>query len=107
MLGGLHEAGPAQPQARWLRAMSLLIDNRNTGTTTSSCRAHRPWRELATRHSGGLTVSLYWLANADEVFVQVTDEQTGEIFVLEPPKSAALSAFYHPYALRPRDGVSS
>jgi hypothetical protein len=84
-----------------------MTDNRKPGTATRSRRPPRPWRELASRHSAGITVSLYWQPDADEVFVQVTDEQTGEIFVLEPPKSAALSAFYHPYALRPRGGVSS
>jgi hypothetical protein len=104
MLGGFHEAGCAEPQARWLRVMSLLIDNRNPETPTSSRRPPRPWRELASRRSGAITVGLYWQPDGDEVFVEVTDEQTGELFVLEPPKSAALSAFYHPYALWPRDG---
>jgi hypothetical protein len=87
--------------------MSLLIDKRNLETTASSRRLSRPWRELASRHSAGITVSLYWQPDVDEVFVLVTDEQTGEIFVLEPPNGAALAAFYHPYAFRPRDGVSS
>jgi hypothetical protein len=60
----------------------------------------RGWRQLASRSSGGLTVGLYWQPEGDEVFVHVSDEQTGESFVLEPPKDAALTAFYHPYALR-------
>jgi hypothetical protein len=87
--------------------MSLLVDKRNLEATASSRRPPRSWRELASRHSAGITVSLYWQPDVDEVFVQVSDEQTGEIFVLEPPKSAALAAFHHPYALRPREGVSS
>jgi hypothetical protein len=95
-----------RPEAPSTRVMSLLTDNRSPETTTSSRRHARPWRELASRHSAGITVGLYWQPDADEVLVEVTDEQTGEIFVLEPPKSAALSAFYHPYALWPRDGAS-
>lgn len=89
-----------------MRVMSLLIDNRNPESTTSSRRPPRPWRELASRRSGSITVGLYWQPDGDEVFVEVTDEQTGETFVLKPPKSAALSAFHHPYALSPRDGDS-
>jgi hypothetical protein len=58
------------------------------------------WRELASRHSGGVHVRLYWRKRGDRVFVHVKNEPIGESFVLEPPKEAALSAFYHPYALR-------
>ena len=87
--------------------MSLLTEHRSPETPTSARRPPSPGRELASRHSGGITVGLYWQPYHDEIFVEVTDEQTGEIFVLEPPKDAALSAFYHPYALWPRDGESA
>jgi hypothetical protein len=86
--------------------MSLLTEHRNPETPTSSRRPAGPWRELASRHAAGITVGLYWQPDGDEIFVEVTDEQTGEIFVLEPAKGEALSAFYHPYALWPRDGES-
>jgi hypothetical protein len=85
--------------------MSLLIDNRSPETTTSSRRPHGPWRELASRHSAGITVALYWRPRGNEISVQVSDELTGERFVLEPPKSAALAAFYHPYAFRAAEGA--
>jgi hypothetical protein len=58
------------------------------------------WRELASRSSDGISVDLYWLPDGDEVRVHVSDERTGDEFVLEPPKQSALAAFYHPYALR-------
>ena len=84
--------------------MSLLTEHRSPETPTSSRRPRSPWRELASRQSAGITVGLYWHPDGDEIFVEVADEQTGEIFVLEPPNSQALTAFYHPYALWPRDG---
>jgi hypothetical protein len=62
--------------------------------------ARRAWRELASRNSDGISVDLYWLPDRDEVRVHVSDERTGEGFVLEPPKQSALAAFYHPYALK-------
>jgi hypothetical protein len=55
-------------------------------------------RELASRRSGGLTVSLYWRPEDDQVLVRVTDELTGESFILEPPRADALDAYYHPYS---------
>lgn len=58
------------------------------------------WRELASRSSDGISVSLYWCPQRDEVRVHVRDERTGEEFILEPPKQSVLDAFFHPYALR-------
>jgi hypothetical protein len=56
-----------------------------------------PWRELASRQSGGISVGLYWDPQADTVCVHVRDELSKEEFVLEPPRASALVAFYHPY----------
>ena len=56
------------------------------------------WRELASRQSGGIFVGLYWRPRGNGIFVYVKDEHTGESFVLEPPRDAALASFYHPYA---------
>lgn len=106
-MGGFHEAVRVRRRALSMRIMSLLTEHRSPEMQTSSRRPPGSWRELASRHSAGIAVGLYWQPDDDEVFVEVADEQTGEIFVLEPPKSAALSAFYHPYALWPRDGDSS
>jgi hypothetical protein len=54
--------------------------------------------ELAYRKSDGISVRLSWNPRADEVFVHVRNERDNEEFVLNPPKSDALFAFYHPYA---------
>jgi hypothetical protein len=59
-----------------------------------------PWRELAARRTGKALVRLYWRPREDDVFVYVEDEPSGEDFVLEPARTDALTAFYHPYALR-------
>jgi hypothetical protein len=61
-------------------------------------------RELASRMSGGLTVTLYWRPEDDQVLVQVTDEVGGDSFVLEPPSADALDAYYHPYSVSQRQG---
>jgi hypothetical protein len=60
------------------------------------------WHELACRRTGGTLVRLYWRPRENDVFVYVRDEQTGEDFVLEPLRDSALTAFYHPFALRKR-----
>jgi len=62
-------------------------------------------RELASRTSGGLTVSLYWRPEDDQVLVHVSNELTGERFMLEPPSADALDAYYHPYSLVQQEGA--
>jgi hypothetical protein len=79
--------------------MNLSLENRDLDGANGG-GVPDDWRELASRRSGGITVGLYWHPQGDEIFVQVSEELTGESFVVEPPKSAALVAFYHPYALR-------
>ncbi len=64
-------------------------------------RSHRRYRELAFRESDGISVRLYWDSLENEVFVSVRDDRNGDDFVLNPPKHEALSAFHHPYAVRP------
>lgn len=63
--------------------------------------SHRRYRELAYRESDGIFVRLYWDSLENEVFVSVRDDRNGDDFVLNPPKHEALSAFHHPYAVRP------
>ena len=64
-------------------------------------RSHRRYRELAFRESDGISVRLYWDSLENEVFVSVRDDRNGDDFVLNPPNHEALSAFHHPYAVRP------
>ena len=98
-MGGFHEAERAISWAPSVVNMSLLSEHRNPATTASS---HRPcaWRELASRHTRGITVDLYWQPEGEQIFVGVSDELTGESFVLEARTDGALAAFYHPYAPR-------
>jgi hypothetical protein len=84
--------------------MHVLIENRNPDAPQGGDPPD-DWRELASRWSGGIAVRLYWRPRGDEILVRVSDELTGESFVLEPPKNAALAAFYHPYALRKQEGA--
>jgi hypothetical protein len=87
MLVSSHESSHRQPEPR-----------------DGLAPAQWPWRELASRRSAGITVGLYWRPDGDEISVQVSDELTGESFVVEPPKNAALAAFYHPYGFRSQEG---
>jgi hypothetical protein len=88
------------------RVMSLLIDNRNPETSPGSRRSVCGRRELASRHSAGITIGLYWRPEGDEITVEVSDELTGGSFVLEPSKRDALAAFYHPYGFREEEEVN-
>ena len=63
--------------------------------------SHGRYRELAFREADGISVRLYWDSLENEVFVSVRDDHDGDDFVLNPPKHEALSAFHHPYAVRP------
>ena len=57
-----------------------------------------PGKELATRISGTLRISLNWSPINDRVLVVVENPETEEIFELEAPRDHALDAFYHPFA---------
>jgi hypothetical protein len=59
-----------------------------------------PLRELASRQADGISVQLYWRPRCDDVIVRVSDGKTGDEFTIEPPRKAALTAFYHPYAMK-------
>jgi hypothetical protein len=54
--------------------------------------------ELAHRIAHGVEVALLWSPDSDSVMVAVSDERTGETFLVEPPRDCALDAFYHPFA---------
>ena len=56
------------------------------------------WKELASRGTDGLAVSLLWSKATDRVRVTVADERFDEEFDLDVPGAHALAAFYHPFA---------
>jgi hypothetical protein len=56
------------------------------------------WKELASRTSNGLEVTLLWQRDHDNVHVRVIDARTEEAFDLTVAGENALEAFYHPYA---------
>jgi hypothetical protein len=56
------------------------------------------WKELASRTSNGLEVTLLWQRDHDNVHVRVIDATTEEAFELTVAGENALEAFYHPYA---------
>jgi hypothetical protein len=56
------------------------------------------WKELASRTSNGLEVTLLWQRDDDDVHVRVIDARTEEAFELTVAGENALEAFYHPYA---------
>jgi hypothetical protein len=67
------------------------------------------WKELATRDSDGLTVSLLWAPATDAVKVTVADARldsvTGGDFDIHVDGADALSAFYHPFAFAAAEGL--
>jgi hypothetical protein len=54
--------------------------------------------ELATRHSAGVDVRLFWRREGDVCTVAVNDDRTGETFEVQVTRERALDAFYHPFA---------
>ena len=64
------------------------------------------WRELASRESDGLAVSLLWNAATDQVKVTVADSRLDHDFELHVAGADALAAFYHPFAFAAAEGMS-
>ena len=56
------------------------------------------WRELASRESDGLEVSLLWSRSAGRVKVTVADSRLAQEFELDVAGADALAAFHHPFA---------
>jgi hypothetical protein len=55
-------------------------------------------RELASRESDGVRVTLLWHPRANAVTVSVEDARAGDHFQLAVAPDRALDAFYHPFA---------
>ena len=63
------------------------------------------WRELASRESDGLEVSLFWSKTADRVKVTVADSRLQQEFDLDVAGADALAAFHHPFAYATAPGM--
>jgi hypothetical protein len=57
-----------------------------------------PRRELASRVSGGMEITLYWWAGDNSTSVEVWQPDSGETLAFDVPPERALDAFYHPFA---------
>ena len=64
------------------------------------------WKELATRDTDGLTVSLLWSPATDAVKVTVADSRLDHEFELHVDGADALSAFHHPFAFAAAEGIA-
>ena len=68
------------------------------------------WKELATRESDGLTVSLFWNPATDAVKVAVADSRLDSVFggdfELHVRGADALAAFHHPFAFAAAEGTA-
>jgi hypothetical protein len=101
----LSRRGTAVATGTIVREMKKATHDIETRRPITVADQPEPWRELASRRSGGISVGLYWHPQADTVCVHVRDELTEEEFVLEPPRASALVAFYHPYGVMERNGA--
>ena len=55
-------------------------------------------KELASRMSGGIRVTLRWRSDDDRVVIVVEDPVSEEVFELEARRDNALDVYYHPFA---------
>lgn len=61
-------------------------------------RASDVIRELDRRTSDEITVTLFWNAETNRIFVSVVEERHGVTFELAVAAADAADAFHHPYA---------
>ena len=59
------------------------------------------WRELDSRTSDGLQISLLWSIGTDQVRIVVVDARTAESFGFDVPPADARAAFHHPFSYPP------
>ncbi len=65
-------------------------------------------RELDHRTSDGIDVWLLWREQDNRVVVAVTDEKTGDRFMIEVPEGErVLDVFEHPYAYAAYFGIDT
>lgn len=64
----------------------------------TAIRPLQPIRELASRESNGIEVTLVWKRTTDELRVCVSDARSGAYFELTAEPDNALDVFHHPYS---------
>jgi hypothetical protein len=60
-------------------------------------------RELDSRSSDGIDVTLLWSQATNRIWISVVDEKSGDWFEQDVHPALALDAFQHPYAYANRD----
>jgi hypothetical protein len=74
--------------------------------TIDAVLGHTDWKELASRDSDGLAVSLLWNPATDAVKVTVADSRLDHDFELHVSGADALAAFHHPFAFAASEGMT-
>ena len=75
-------------------------------STRAAISPRNDWRELTSRDSDGLAVTLLWSRATDQVKVTVADSRLAPDFELHIAGADALAAFHHPFAFAaPRAGL--
>ena len=73
-----------------------LTSARSPDSSAGALESER--RELASRSSAGVDVTLYWHPTLDELIVSVRDERHDAYFEIRPQRYLALDVYHHPYA---------
>jgi hypothetical protein len=60
-------------------------------------------RELDSRSTDGIDVTLLWSKESNRIWISVVDEKNGDWFEQDVHPALALDAFQHPYAYANRD----
>lgn len=90
----MRQVAIAVPQA--LEELDAVVDIRTEEMTAETMTS---MRELHSRTTDGIVVTLLWSEVDGRVFVSVNDNKTGEAFSVEVPAGErALHVFDHPYA---------
>jgi len=71
------------------------------GSGCEQCGEMGVLRELDTRTTDALTVSLYWDRPRDVPLIQLDDHRRGAVWTFDVPRDRALDAFDHPFIFKP------
>ena len=77
----------------------------STHISIDALSAPPQWRELDSRESNGVSVSLLWSKAENRIKVAVTDGQLDQSFELHVAGPEALASFHHPFAYAASRGL--